>query len=70
MKTLRILHLVTLFVLLFPVIVLAELVWLIVCIRLAYLVDTTRPIKDGIKLWIDFIEMGIQLNKEFVLHGI
>lgn len=57
-----------LFVVLFPWIVIFEIVWLIKCIRMAQVLEGN--VKDGVKLWVDYIKMGLAMNKDFVINGL
>ena len=59
---------VLLFVVLFPWIVIFEIVWLVKCIKLAH--DLEGDVKDGLKLWVDYIKIGLAMNKDFVINGL
>lgn len=68
MKTLRILWLVVAFVILFPIITIFEVCWLVVCIRSAKLLGVS--VKEGIKVWCDYIKTGVCMNIDFVRNGL
>ena len=67
MKFLRFMLEVLLTVVLFPAIVLVEIVWLIFCIRAAVLLN--EPIKMAFKVWYGYLKTGLEMNKDFVLNG-
>ena len=67
MKFLRFMLEVLLTIVLFPLIVLFEVIWLICCIRAAYYLEV--PIKEGFKTWFEYIKAGLRMNKDFVLNG-
>lgn len=68
MKTLRIMHLVVCFVVFFPVIAAFMLWWLFVCIKAAHKLGLST--KEGLKLWVKYIQSGIEMNRDFVLNGL
>ena len=68
MKTLRILHLVFWFIVLFPAIVIIEIVGLFVCIRAAHTVG--KSAKAGLKAWLQYLKTGVLMNKDFVFNGL
>lgn len=68
MKVLRFMLEVFLFVVLFPWIVIFEIVWLVKCIKMARVLEGT--LKDGIKLWVRYIKVGLEMNKDFVVNGL
>ena len=68
MKTLRFLWLVVAFVILFPIITLFMACWLVVCLRGAKLLG--MPVKEGIKVWYDYIKTGVYMNIDFVRNGL
>ena len=68
MKVLRFMLEVFLFVVLFPWIVIFEIVWLFKCIKLAQALEGN--VKDGVKLWVDYIKVGLAMNKDFVMNGL
>lgn len=68
MKFLRIMHLIVTFIVFLPLIMAFSIIWLIVCMRAAHIAE--MPIKEGAKVWFDYIKYGIQMNKDFVLNGL
>ena len=68
MKVLRFMLEVFLFVVLFPWIVIFEVVWFFKCIKIAQALD--GDVKDGVKLWVDYIKVGLAMNKDFVMNGL
>lgn len=68
MRVLRFMLEVFLFVVLFPWIVIFEIVWLVKCIRMAHVLGGNA--KDGIELWVKYIKVGLELNKDFVMNGL
>lgn len=68
MKVLRFMLEVFLFVVLFPLIVLIELVWLIFCLRATRIIGA--PIKEGFEVWVQYIKTGLKMNKDFVVNGL
>lgn len=68
MMVLRFMLEVFLAVVLFPLIAVFELIWLIVCIRSACLIGA--PIKEGLKVWAQYIKAGLEMNKDFVVNGL
>ena len=65
---LRVSWLVFAFVVLFPLIVLVELVWLVYCIRAARILN--ESIKEGLMVWYEYLKAGIAMNKDFVINGL
>ena len=68
MKFLRFMLEVLLTIVLFPWIVFIEIVWLFWCIRAVRLVDEAT-VKDGVKVWFEYLKAGLRMNKDFVLNG-
>lgn len=68
MKALRFMLEVFLFVVLFPWIVIFEIVWLVKCIKMAHVLE--GDVKDGVKLWAKYIKVGLEMNKDFVKNGL
>lgn len=68
MKTLRFLFEVFLAIILFPVIVIVEVVAFIWCIRAAHSLDKTTMY--GVKLWFAYLKQGLMMNKDFVENGL
>ena len=68
MKTLRILWLVVASVIFFPIITLFAVCWLVVCVRSAKLLGVS--IKEGIKVWCNYIKAGVEMNIDFVRNGL
>lgn len=68
MKATRILWLVVAFIVLFPLIMAFEIVWLIVCLRSAHILG--MPKIEGVKLWLAYIKAGVDMNKDFVINGL
>ena len=65
---LRLMLEVILLVVLFPLIVFINLVWLVVCIRSTRYFDGT--IKDGVMYWLHCIKTSLEMNKDFVVNGL
>ncbi len=68
MKTLRILWLVVASVIFFPIITLFAVCWLVVCVRSAKLLGA--PVKEGIKVWWNYLKAGVDMNIDFVRNGL
>ena len=68
MKTLRILWLVVASVIFFPIIAPFAMVWLVVCVRSAKLLGVS--VKEGIKVWYNYIKTGVDMNIDFVRNGL
>lgn len=68
MKALRLLLLVVEAVVLWPIIVLVEILWLVHCIWAAKQLD--KSVMDGIKLWFNYIKQGLAMNADFVMNGL
>lgn len=68
MRVLRLMLEVFLFVVLFPWIVIFEIVWLIKCIKMAQVLGGNA--KDGMVLWVKYIKVGLEMNKDFVMNGL
>lgn len=68
MKALRILWLAVAFVVLFPLIVVVEAIWLVWCIHCARQLD--QPMLNGINYWWLWLKEGIRLNVDFVENGL
>ena len=68
MRFLRLMFEVFLFVVLFPWIVIFEIVWLVKCIKMARVLGGNA--KDGIELWVKYIKVGLEMNKDFVVNGL
>ena len=68
MRVLRLMLEVLLFVVLFPWLVVFKIVWLFKCVKLAQVLGGTK--KDGIKLWMQYIKAGLEMNKDFVVNGL
>lgn len=68
MRALRFMLEVFLFVVLFPWIVIFEIVWLVKCIKMARVLEGN--VKDGIDLWVKYIKVGLEMNKDFVMNGL
>ena len=68
MKFLRFMLEVLLTIVLFPVIVLVEIVWLGFCIRGAIILG--ESIMEGLKVWVAYIKKGLEMNKDFILNGL
>lgn len=65
---LRVSWLVFAFVVLFPLIMLVEIYWLVICIKAAHLANETA--KEGMALWYEYLKTGINMNKDFVINGL
>lgn len=68
MKTLRILWLVVASVIFFPIIALFAVCWLVVCVRSAKLLGVS--VKEGIKVWWNYLKAGVDMNIDFVRNGL
>lgn len=68
MKALRILWLVVSGVVLLPLIVIGELIWLGYCMYAAKIVKGT--VWYGFKVWWNYIVYGVKLNIDFVNNGL
>ena len=68
MRFLRLMFEVFLFVVLFPWIVIFEIVWFVKCIKMTHALGGNA--KDGIELWVKYIKIGLELNKDFVMNGL
>lgn len=68
MKFFRFMLEVLLGVILSPAIVFIEVVLLICCIRAArYLGESA---KEGVKVWLQYLKAGLEMNKDFVINGL
>ena len=67
MKVMRLMWLIVSGVLLLPLIVLVGIVWLGYCIRSARYLEMS--IKEGVKVWLQYIKAGLEMNKDFVNNG-
>lgn len=67
-KVLRFLLLVVEAVILWPVIVIVEVLWLGYCIYAVKRLDGS--IKDGLTLWFNYIKAGLVMNADFVQNGL
>jgi hypothetical protein len=68
MMALRILWLVVAFVVLLPIIIVVEAIWLVVCIRSAKQLD--KPLSTGLYYWWVYLKEGIKMNADFVINGL
>lgn len=68
MKVLRFILEVVLGIILFPAILIVSLMWLCICIRAAHYMNEST--KEGFKVWWNYIKVGIQMNKDFVINGL
>lgn len=69
MMFLRFLLEVVLTILLLPLIVVIEILWLFWCIRSTKMVYN-GTIKDGVKLWFEYIKAGLKMNLDFIVNGL
>lgn len=67
-RSLRFLLEVMLTILLYKVIIVISVIWLGYCLYASKMIGGT--IKDGIKVWINYLKAGIQMNKDFVMNGL
>lgn len=68
MKALRFMLEIFLAIVLLPLIVIIEAIWLIWCIRTAKYFELSA--KEGLKVWWQSIKNGIAMNKDFVINGL
>ena len=67
-KLLRILWLLFALIVLLPVILAVEIWWLFICIKSAKSLD--ESVKWGMMRWLDWIKRGIDMNVDFIRHGL
>lgn len=68
MKVLRLLWLIVSGIVFLPVIMITLIVWLFVCIRATHYIGAS--IKEGFKVWVQYISTGLKMNRDFVVNGL
>ena len=67
-KALRIAWLVVAFIVLLPLIIVFEVIWLGVCMYSARLLN--ESISLGVQAWYHYLKQGIVMNADFVKNGL
>ena len=67
-KALRISWLIFAFVVLLPVIIIVELVWLVLCIYITKRMN--QSLLRGLQIWLNYLKAGIAMNADFVENGL
>lgn len=68
MKVLRLMWLIVFGIVTLPLIVIGLIMWLFMCIRATHYLGVST--KEGLKVWVDYIKTGLEMNKDFVVNGL
>lgn len=66
--SLRAIIMVLLTIIMFPSIIIISILGLIYCIKSCSLLDCDK--KEGFKVWLRYIKVGLDMNKDFILNGV